>query len=131
MTDQAPRTDVLSPKMKRLEMKRDISEEPSRRASKRRRTEIESSPQASLPTSKVTMAFPEGALRITRTPGRKNQKNCINLGDLIHKDHLVSACIYAFFIARNELFRHLPLSNSSNDVPVSIDLLVADLPTMW
>lgn len=66
-----------------------------------------------------TIAFPNGALRITRTPGRKTQKNCINLGDLIHKDHLVSACVYAFFIARDELFRHLPLSESSNDVPVS------------
>lgn len=72
------------------------------------------------------MAFPNGALRITRTSGRKDQKNCINLGDLILKDHLVSACIYAFFIARNELFRHLPLSDSSDDVPVSFYRWVAN-----
>lgn len=76
------------------------------------------------------MAFPNGALRMTRTPGRKDQKNCINLGDLIHKDHLVSACIYAFYIARNELFRHLPLSHSSDDVPVSSNFKSRHL-TSW
>lgn len=130
MTDQAPRTNMSSPKTNRLKMKRDQSEQPSRRLSKRRCTEREFSPESSPPTqSKVSMAFPNGALRITRTPGRKDQKNCVNLGNLIHKDHLVSACIYAFYIARNELFRHLPLSKSSNDVPVSIRL--ADFPTVW
>lgn len=65
------------------------------------------------------MAFRNGALRITRTPGRLGAKNCVNLGDIIQKDQLVSACIYAFYISRDELFRHLPISGNSARVPVS------------
>lgn len=64
------------------------------------------------------MAFRNGALRITRTPGRRGAKNCINLGDLIHKDELISACVYAFYVSRDELFRHLPISRESERVPV-------------
>ncbi|KAK2596916.1 hypothetical protein N8I77_012799 [Diaporthe amygdali] len=70
--------------------------------------------------SDVSMAFPNGALRITRTPGRSRAKNCINLADVIHKDSLVSACIFSFFIANEELFEHLPLSHTSNAVPIYI-----------
>lgn len=100
--------------------KREANDEMDRRTTKRARISTKSTSQPlSRTSSNITMAFPNGALRITRTPGRQNQKNCINLGDLIHKEHLVSACIYAFFIARDELFRHLPLSQSSDDVPVS------------
>lgn len=66
------------------------------------------------------MIFPNGAIRITRTPGRSRAKNCINLTDVIHKDSLVSACIFSFFIANEELFKHLPLSRSSNAVPVML-----------
>lgn len=73
------------------------------------------------PRSSIQMAFPSGALRITRTPGRSRTKNCINLTDIIHKDSLVSACVFAFFIANEELFGHLPLSRTSNSVPVSTD----------
>lgn len=69
--------------------------------------------------SGINMAFPNGAVRITRTPGRQSDKNCVNLGDLIQKDQLVSACVYSFFIAREEVFRHLPFSHSSDGVPVS------------
>ncbi|KAI0475335.1 tyrosyl-DNA phosphodiesterase-domain-containing protein [Xylariaceae sp. FL0804] len=68
----------------------------------------------------VGMAYPDGALRITRTPGRAGAKNCVNLGDVIHTRHLVSACIFAFFVADEELFRHLPLSRSSDDVPIYV-----------
>lgn len=67
----------------------------------------------------VNLAYPNGALRITRTPGRRNVRNCVNLPDLIHKDHLISACIFSFFIADEELFQHLPLSCSSHAVPAS------------
>ncbi|KUI61481.1 Tyrosyl-DNA phosphodiesterase 1 [Cytospora mali] len=67
----------------------------------------------------IDMAFPNGALRITRTPGRRNAKNCVNLADVIHKEHLVSACIYAFFIADEELFKHLPLSHTDG-IPIYI-----------
>lgn len=66
----------------------------------------------------IRMAFPDGALRITRTPGRPRAKNCINLADLIQKDSLVSACVFSFFIANEELFEHLPLSPTSDAVPV-------------
>lgn len=69
----------------------------------------------------ISMAFPHGALRITRTPGRRNAKNCINLNDVIHKEHLLSACVFSFFISDEELFPHLPLSDSSHAVPVSND----------
>lgn len=68
----------------------------------------------------ISMAFPNGALRITRTPGRQNAKNCVNLADIIHKEHLVSACVFSFFIANEELFQHLPLSRSSHTVPIYI-----------
>ncbi|KAI1259621.1 phospholipase D/nuclease [Xylariaceae sp. FL1019] len=66
------------------------------------------------------MAFPDGALRITRTAGRTNAKNCINLSDIIHAAHLKSACIYSFFIAESEFYPHLPFSQTSNDVPIFI-----------
>ncbi|KAK6854017.1 tyrosyl-DNA phosphodiesterase I [Apiospora arundinis] len=63
------------------------------------------------------MAYPDGGLRITRTPGRCKEKNCIGLGDIIDKDHLVSACIFAFYIADEEFFPHLPISNNATDKP--------------
>lgn len=94
--------------------KRGWEEDLERTANKRSRPASTASRSSILTTS-----FRNGALRITRTPGRQNDKNCINLGDVIHKEHLVSACIFSFFIANDELFRHLPLSASSNDVPVS------------
>ncbi|KAK8104929.1 phospholipase D/nuclease [Apiospora kogelbergensis] len=66
------------------------------------------------------MAYPNGALRITRTPGRLNNKNCVGLGGIINKEHLVSACIFAFYIADEEFLPYLPISTSSTDaVPVS------------
>lgn len=65
-----------------------------------------------------TLQFPDGALRITRTPGRMGQKNCISMEDLVSRDHLVSACLYSFFIAEPEFFPHFPFSKSSNAVPV-------------
>jgi tyrosyl-DNA phosphodiesterase-1 len=70
-------------------------------------------------SAKVTITYPNGALRITRTPGRQNTKNCVNLQDVIHKQHLLSACVFSFFIGDNELYDHLPLSHSSDAVPVS------------
>jgi hypothetical protein len=71
-------------------------------------------------SSKVTINYPNGGLRITRTPGRKKAKNCVNLSDVIHKHDLVSACIFSFFIADEELFPYLPLSHTSDAVPVSL-----------
>ncbi|KAK8867327.1 tyrosyl-DNA phosphodiesterase-domain-containing protein [Apiospora arundinis] len=68
-----------------------------------------------------TMAYPDGGLRITRTPGRCKEKNCIGLGDIIDKDHLVSACLFAFYIAEEEFFPYLPISNGSTDaIPIYI-----------
>lgn len=61
----------------------------------------------------ASLPFAHGAVRITRTPGRQEAKNCINLDDVIQKDELVSACIFAFFIANEELFQHLPFSRAS------------------
>lgn len=66
------------------------------------------------------MTYPNGGIRITRTPGRKDSANCVNLTDIIHKKELVSACIFSFFIANEELFQYLPLSHLSNEVPVGI-----------
>lgn len=77
-------------------------------------------PSPSIPPSNPSMAFRNGALRITRTPGRRSAKNCVNLGDIIHKENLVSACIYAFYVSRDELYRHLPISRTSNRVPVGV-----------
>ena len=71
------------------------------------------------PSPRASMTYPDGAIRITRTPGRQYAKNCVNLSNIIDKDHLVSACIYAFFIADSELLHLLPVSRSSNTVPVS------------
>lgn len=71
-------------------------------------------------SSPIDMAYPNGALRITRTPGRLNYKNCVGLSDIINKEHLVSACIFAFYIADEEFLPYLPISTSStNAVPVS------------
>ncbi|KAK8060935.1 tyrosyl-DNA phosphodiesterase domain-containing protein [Apiospora saccharicola] len=63
----------------------------------------------------LAMSYPNGGLRITRTPGRRDAKNCVSLGDLIDKEHMVSACIFAFYIADEELFPHLPLSVRTKD----------------
>lgn len=69
-------------------------------------------------SSTVAMAYPDGAVRITRTPGRTASLNTISLDDLIKKESLVAACCFAFFIAQDELFQYLPLSKSSSGVPV-------------
>ena len=73
------------------------------------------------------MQYPNGALRITRTPGRgsgSSIRNTITLEDLINKKTLVSACIFSYFIGQHELFQHLPLSKTSNAVPVGSRLFM-------
>ncbi|KZV92645.1 hypothetical protein EXIGLDRAFT_768762 [Exidia glandulosa HHB12029] len=57
----------------------------------------------------LPFTFPDGALRITRTPGRLHDVNAISLPELIDRDQLVSTAIFAFFIADDDLLRHLPL----------------------
>lgn len=110
------------PDNRKMSTKRAADEDLDRRRPRRSRVESKVGFRSSSSTEpRVTKDFPNVALRITRIPGRNNQKDCTNLGDLIHKDHLVSACLYAFYIATTELFRHLPLSYSSDDVPVSSD----------
>lgn len=69
--------------------------------------------------STSSMRYSGGAIRITRTPGRQQAGNCVNLEDIIDKRSLVSACVFSFYIGDQELFRHLPLSRSTNSVPVS------------
>ncbi|KAI8948632.1 tyrosyl-DNA phosphodiesterase I [Xylaria longipes] len=68
----------------------------------------------------VPMSYANGAIRITRTPGRTHAKNCVNLRDIIHKDHLEAACVYSFFIAEDELYGHLPFSHESGGIPIYI-----------
>ncbi|KAG4432251.1 hypothetical protein IFR05_012257 [Cadophora sp. M221] len=71
-------------------------------------------------TAEAKMTYPNGALRITRTPGRHDTKNCVNLRDVIQGKSLVSACAFSFFIGEEELYDHFPLSHSSTAVPVYI-----------
>lgn len=71
-------------------------------------------------TTEAKITYPDGALRITRTPGRRNAKNCVNLGDVIQGKSLVSACAFSFFIGEEEFYDHFPLSRSSNAVPVRV-----------
>lgn len=71
-------------------------------------------------SANIQMKYPNGAIRMTRTQGRDDTKNCINLEDIIDKKNLVSACIYSYFMSDNELFHHLPFSKTSNDVPIYI-----------
>ncbi|KAL2069907.1 hypothetical protein VTL71DRAFT_14586 [Oculimacula yallundae] len=81
----------------------------------------EISSNLSSPSSAVaTLKYPNGALRITRTPGRRNAKNCINLKDVIQGKSLVSACAFSFFIGEEEFYSHFPLSHSSDTVPIYI-----------
>ncbi|KAH8160158.1 hypothetical protein CIB48_g8086 [Xylaria polymorpha] len=68
----------------------------------------------------VPMSYANGAIRITRTPGRAHAKNCVNLRDLILKDHLEAACVYSFFIAEEELYGYLPFSQKPGGIPIYI-----------
>ncbi|PVH71858.1 phospholipase D/nuclease [Cadophora sp. DSE1049] len=70
--------------------------------------------------AEAKMTYAHGALRITRTPGRVNSKNCINLRDVIQGKSLVSACAFSFFIGEEEFYRHFPLTHSSDKVPIYI-----------
>lgn len=114
--DQSESPAVASSSRKKRGAEEDLGDADNKRSRPRRSTAATSD---STRSTELSMAFPNGAVRITRTPGRQSDKNCVNLGDLIQKDHLVSACVYSFFIAREELFRHLPFSHSSGSVPVS------------
>lgn len=70
-------------------------------------------------SSEARMAYPNGGIRITRTPGRQQAKNCVNLEDLVHREDLTSACVFSFFIDDEELLKYFPLSHSSGAPPVS------------
>jgi hypothetical protein len=61
---------------------------------------------------------------MTRTSGRMNVKNCVSLSDIIHKDQLESACIVSSLIVEEDLYRFLPLSHNSNEIPVSAMQLI-------
>ncbi|KAH7346799.1 tyrosyl-DNA phosphodiesterase-domain-containing protein [Rhexocercosporidium sp. MPI-PUGE-AT-0058] len=71
-------------------------------------------------TAEAIITYPNGALRITRTPGRQSIKNCVNLKDVIQGKSLVSACAFSFFIGEEEFYDHFPLSHSSNAVPIYV-----------
>jgi len=79
-------------------------------------------PSPPRPTKRPSFHTPprylNGALRITRTPGRATHKNCVNLRDVIQKEELRAAMIYAFYIEDSELFPQLPFSFSEDRVPV-------------
>lgn len=44
-------------------------------------------------SSQLTMAFSNGSIRITCTPGRKNDKNCVNLGVIMHTKSILSPLV--------------------------------------
>ena len=52
------------------------------------------------------MRFPNGAIRMTRTPGRA-AKNTITVEELVDPQAMLSGIFYAFFIAQDELFDRL------------------------
>ncbi|KAJ7758335.1 tyrosyl-DNA phosphodiesterase-domain-containing protein [Mycena metata] len=70
-------------------------------------------------TPKVYMKFKGGALRMTRTPGRRlaNTPNTISLPDLIHSDSLCAGLFFSFFVGNDELFQYLPLKTSARPRP--------------
>ncbi|KAK0107893.1 hypothetical protein ONS96_003680 [Cadophora gregata f. sp. sojae] len=70
--------------------------------------------------AEAKITYPHGALRITRTPGRVNAKNCINLKDVVQGKSLVSACVFSFFIGEEEFYRHFPFTQLSDKVPIYI-----------
>lgn len=61
------------------------------------------------------LKFPNGALRITRTPGRSVGENTIRLDDLIDSSALTSAFVFAFFIAQDQFFKHFPFKRPGDD----------------
>ncbi|KAJ7023575.1 tyrosyl-DNA phosphodiesterase-domain-containing protein [Mycena alexandri] len=68
---------------------------------------------------KLYMKFKDGALRMTRTPGRRlaNTPNTVSLPDLIHSDYLCAAFIFSFFMGNDELFQYLPFKTSERPRP--------------
>ena len=66
------------------------------------------------------LKYPNGALCITRTPSRRYCRYSANLEDIIQKDKLVSAFCQSFSIHGADLYKHLPFSRTSNDVPIYI-----------
>ncbi|KAK9897498.1 phospholipase D/nuclease [Cystobasidium minutum MCA 4210] len=63
------------------------------------------------PRPPLPFTFKDGALRMTRTPGRaeSNTPNCISMEELIDKDSLISCCVFAFFIGQSEFYRFPPM----------------------
>ncbi|KAI0205913.1 tyrosyl-DNA phosphodiesterase I [Astrocystis sublimbata] len=74
-------------------------------------------PSASPP---LPLSYGNGAIRITRTPGRADANNCVNLRDVIRTEHLEAACVYSFFIAEQELYSFLPFSHQPGGIPIYI-----------
>jgi tyrosyl-DNA phosphodiesterase-1 len=70
---------------------------------KRKAEEINTESVKRLRSTKAAITYPYGALRITRTPGRRHMKNCINLEEVIQGKDLISACVFSFFIGGDEL----------------------------
>lgn len=72
------------------------------------------------PRPPLPFTFKNGALRITRTPGRAeaDTPNCISMEELIDKDSLEACCVFAFFIAGPEFYGYLPMLPQAK-VPVS------------
>ncbi|KAF7367003.1 Peptide hydrolase [Mycena sanguinolenta] len=66
---------------------------------------------------KPKMKYENGALRLTRTPGRRHAPNTVSLADLIHPDFLCSAIVYAFFIENDHVFQFFPFENGRNPQP--------------
>ncbi|GAA6030559.1 hypothetical protein JCM8097_006206 [Rhodosporidiobolus ruineniae] len=70
--------------------------------------------------------YRNGALRITRTPGRKasGARNCIELGDVLKKESMLGAFISSFLFEDDFFQHHLPIEGSGphsrRDVPLYI-----------
>ena len=67
------------------------------------------------------MKYENGALRISKTPGRHSHKNAIGWSDIFVRSAITSTFCNFFFVAQDEFFRYLPLGrNESRPVQVII-----------
>ncbi|KAF7366991.1 Phospholipase D/nuclease [Mycena sanguinolenta] len=110
--------------------KRDLDDASEKQKHKKQKVEHNNTIRADLHDFKMRMMknqaerrekprnkYHNGALRLTRTPGRHNTANTVSLEDLIDRHFLCSAMVYAFFIENPYVFDFFPFQKRPNPRP--------------
>ncbi|KAL8279844.1 hypothetical protein RQP46_007694 [Phenoliferia psychrophenolica] len=77
-------------------------------------------PASNVKPERIPIAYPNGAIRLTKTQGRNNNPNAIGWNGIFVRKAIEAMYCHFFFIGQDEFYRHLPLGLNERDAEIII-----------